>query len=243
VAIHIGTSGWSYDHWQGVLYPYGIRPVDRLAYYVEHYHTVEINSTFYRWPSNATFSGWRQRTPDAFLATVKAPRGLTHRARLYAPERWLERVMGGLRCLANKCGVLLVQLPPDMPCDLRRLEYFLRCIPAWLRVAVEFRHWSWHQEEVFSLLEKHHAAYCIMSGANLPCILRATAPFVYVRLHGPDPHHLYAGSYSADDLQWWAQRIREWNAIQRDVFVYFNNDGFGNAVRNASTLKSILNAG
>jgi uncharacterized protein YecE (DUF72 family) len=82
-----------------------------------------------------------------------------------------------------------------------------------------------------------------MSGANLPCILRATAPFVYVRLHGPDHEYLYGGSYSEEDLRWWAERIREWKGQGRDVFAYFNNDGGGNAVRNADTLRWLLGEG
>ena len=88
MALHIGTSGWSYDHWHGVLYPPGIRPQERLAYYVGRYETVEVNSTYYHWPAHATFAGWFRRIPDNFLMTVKAPRGLTHRQRLYAPEYW-----------------------------------------------------------------------------------------------------------------------------------------------------------
>jgi uncharacterized protein YecE (DUF72 family) len=108
-----------------------------------------------------------------------------------------------------------------------------------LRIAVEFRHPSWHCDEIFALLEAHAAAYCVMSGANLPCVLRVTADFVYLRLHGPDHHHLYAGSYSDADLGWWAARIREW-ADGRDVFAYFNNDGDANAVRNARTLHAML---
>ena len=79
-----------------------------------------------------------------------------------------------------------------------------------------------------------------MSGAGLPCVLRATAPFVYVRLHGPDDAHLYAGSYSDDDLRWWADRVREWSGEGRDVFVYFNNDGYGHAVRNAEELRGLV---
>jgi uncharacterized protein YecE (DUF72 family) len=81
-----------------------------------------------------------------------------------------------------------------------------------------------------------------MSGANLPCVVRATAPFVYVRLHGPDPHHLYAGSYSDGDLWWWADRLREWEGAGKDVYVYFNNDGHGHAVRNATTLRRFVGA-
>jgi uncharacterized protein YecE (DUF72 family) len=106
--------------------------------------------------------------------------------------------------------------------------------------AFEGRGWCPDTPEIFQLLERRGAAYCIMSGSRLPCILRATAPFVYVRLHGPDQQHLYGGSYSDDDLRWWADRLREWEVQQRDVFVYFNNDGGGNAVRNAGTMRALL---
>jgi uncharacterized protein YecE (DUF72 family) len=144
--------------------------------------------------------------------------------------------------LDEVCGVLLVQLPPEMAYDHARLAYFLEQLPPWMQVALEFRHPSWHQDAVFELLERHGAAYCVMSGAQLPCILRATAPFVYVRLHGPDPQHLYAGSYTDDQLQWWAERLHEWQSMGREIFVYFNNDGYGNAVRNALTLRAIMRA-
>ena len=240
MSLHIGTSGWSYDHWQGVLYPPGLAPAKRLDHYVQRFRTVELNASYYHWPRDVTFARWQQRLPEGFLMTVKAPAGLTHRKRLYEPEYWLDRIGQGLQRLGDKLGVFLAQLPPGLACDLPRLAYFLEQVPAWLRVAVEFRHPSWHQEAVFDLLEQHRTAYCVISGARLPCILRTTAPFAYVRLHGPDPNHLYAGSYSDNDLQWWAGRIREWAAMERDVFVYFNNDGEGNAVRNADRLKEFL---
>ena len=237
MGIHIGTSGWSYDHWNGVLYPHDLPPADRLAHYVQRFGTVEINSTFYRWPGEGAFARWHQRLPDNFLMTVKAPRGLTHGARLYAPEKWLTRISLGLRALGSHCGVLLVQLPPAFEYDFARLDYFLQQLPWGQKTAIELRHPSWYRDDVFGLLERHGVAYCIMSGAHLPCVLRATAPFVYVRLHGPDTNHLYAGSYSEDSLRWWAERIREWQGMGLDVFAYFNNDGEGNAVRNADTLK------
>jgi uncharacterized protein YecE (DUF72 family) len=240
MTLWIGTSGWSYDHWDGVLYPHGLEPVKRLDHYLQRFQTVEVNSTFYHWPPDATFVRWSQRLPDGFLMTVKAPRGLTHGTRLYSPERWLARMTPGLRALGDKRGVLLVQTPPGFEYDPARLEYFLRHLPPWQKTAIEFRHPSWVREDVFALLEKHGAAYCVMSGAGLPCVLRATASFVYVRLHGPDTNFLYGGSYSDDDLRWWADRIREWQASGKDVFAYFNNDGGGNAVRNADTLKWLL---
>ena len=105
---------------------------------------------------------------------------------------------------------------------------------------MEFRHDSWVHPEVFELLRRHGAAYVVMSGAGLPCVLEATAPVVYVRLHGPDHDHLYAGSYPDEDLAWWADRIREWRGQEREVYAYFNNDGGGNAVRNAWTLQHML---
>jgi uncharacterized protein YecE (DUF72 family) len=241
MAIHVGTSGWSYDHWQGVLYPHGVGVRDRLSFYTRRFQTVELNSSHYRWPRDATFRRWRREVPDNFLLTVKAHRGLTHASRLYAPERWVERIRSAFETLGAKRGVLLVQLPPQLVCDCPRLDYFLKLFPGWLRVAVEFRHPSWHSEETFNLLEARGAAYCVMSGAGLPCVLRATASFVYVRLHGPDREHLYAGSYSIPDLRWWAARILEWKEMGRDVFVYFNNDGDGNAVRNADALRQMVN--
>ena len=240
MAVHIGTSGWSYDHWQGILYPQDTPVHDRLGYYVQHFQTVELNSSFYRWPQKATFISWRKRLPDGFLLTVKAPRGLTHAKKLYAPELWVERIGECWHELREKRAVLLVQLAPNQPCDYDRLAYFLDQVPRWMRIAVEFRHPSWHTNAIFDLLEQHQAAYCIMSGAYLPCILRTTAPFVYVRMHGPNTHYLYGGSYSDTDLHWWASRIREWAAAEKEVFVYFNNDGGGNAVRNAQMLRWII---
>jgi uncharacterized protein YecE (DUF72 family) len=240
VTVHVGTSGWSYDHWDGVLYPPGTPSRDRLAHYVRRFGTVELNASFYRWPRTATFAGWRQRLPEGFALSVKAPRGLTHAKRLYAPEAWAERIAASWHELGDRRAVLLVQLHPAAARDDARLDFFLSLLPDWIRVAVEFRHPSWHDDAVFALLERHGAAYCVMSGAGLPCVLRATAPFVYVRLHGPDPVHLYAGSYPDGDLRWWADRIGEWAACGRDVYAYFNNDGHGHAVRNAETLRALV---
>jgi uncharacterized protein YecE (DUF72 family) len=171
--------------------------------------------------------------------SVKAPRGLTHAKRLYAPEAWVSRMASAWHELGDKRGVLLAQLAPALERDDARLDYFLGALPAWMRVSVELRHPSWNHEDVFRLLERRNAIYCVMSGADLPCVLRATSDIVYLRMHGPDHHHLYAGSYSDEDLRWWADRVTEWNATS-DVYVYFNNDGDGNAVRNADSLRGIL---
>ena len=122
----------------------------------------------------------------------------------------MTRIAAGWHELRDRQGMLLVQLPPQLSRDDDRLGYFLGRLPHWLPAAVESRHSSWVHEDVFDLLARHRAAYCVMSGASLPCVLGATGPVVYVRMQGPDPQHLYAGSYSDADLAWWADRIREW---------------------------------
>jgi uncharacterized protein YecE (DUF72 family) len=238
--VRIGTSGWSYDHWEDVLYPRGLPARDRLARYVDAFDTVELNASFYRWPRTATFASWRRRLPPGFELTVKAPRGMTHGRKLYAPEQWIDRVVAGLHEVAGRRGPLLVQLPPGLARDDERLDYFLARVPGWVRPVIEFRHPSWDDDAVYDLLERRGAAYCVMSGARLPCVLRATADTVYVRFHGPDREHLYAGSYPAEDLAWWAERIREWERQGRHVYAYFNNDGGGNAVRDAWALRAAL---
>ncbi|MBO3085813.1 DUF72 domain-containing protein [Cellulomonas fengjieae] len=240
MSVRIGTSGWSYDHWEHVLYPPGLPSSQRLARYVQEFGTVELNASFYRWPRESTFAGWQRRLPAGFRMSVKAPRGLTHAKRLYAPEVWAQRIARSWHELGDRREVLLVQLRPDQARDDARLDWFLASLPDWVRVAAELRHPSWQHDDVFSLLERRGAASVVMSGAHLPCVLRATAPTVYVRMHGPDHHHLYGGSYSDDDLRWWADRIREWSDGGRDVLVYFNNDGGGAAVRNARTLRWLL---
>lgn len=238
MAVMIGTSGWSYDHWVDVLYPAG-NPGRRLEYYLREFRTVELNSSFYHWPRNSTFAGWRTKLPAGFGFSAKAPRGLTHAKKLYAPEVWIERIKAGWHELADRRSVLLVQLAPVQQRDDARLDYFLDRMPPWIRVAVEFRHPSWLDDRVFAILERHGAAYTVMSGAGLPCVVRATAPFVYVRWHGPDHWNLYGGSYSDADLRWWADRIGEWRRSGLDVYGYFNNDGGGNAVRNARYLRDL----
>ncbi len=238
--VWIGTSGWSYNHWDDVLYGPSLPPERRLGRYVQDFDTVELNASYYRWPREQTFRGWRRRLPDGFRMSVKAPRGLTHGRRLYGPEAWTPRLVDCWHELADRRGVLLVQLPPDLERDDDRLDYFLRSLPDWMQVAVELRHSSWVTDPVFELLSRRRAAYVVMSGARLPCVLRATSTTVYVRLHGPDHDHLYGGSYSETDLHWWADRIREWRQGAHDVFVYFNNDGHGHAVSNARRLSTLL---
>jgi uncharacterized protein YecE (DUF72 family) len=240
--IRIGTSGWSYDHWVGVLYPERTPVSARLGMFVQEFNTVELNASFYRWPKDSTFAGWRQRLPEGFTMSVKAHRGLTHFRRLKSPEPWVERFENCWRALGDRSEMLLVQPHPAQQRDDERLDHFLGLMPDWIRVAVELRNPSWDDPAVYALLERHNAAYVVMSGAGLPCVLRATTDVVYIRMHGPESESLYAGSYSDDQLEWWAEHIADWDAHGCDVLVYFNNDAHGYAVQNARTLGATLEA-
>jgi len=239
VSALVGTSGWTYDSWREPFYP-GVPKRVWLEHYAALLPTVELNASHYRWPRDTTFEGWRDRLPPGFEMAVKAPRALTHARRLDAPERWAEIIGRGMRLLGDRAGPLLLQLPPTMERDDTRLDAALAAMPPGTTTAVELRHPSWHTEEVFALLERHGAAHVVMSGAHLACILRATAPLVYVRWHGPSQDHLYAGSYPEEDLRWWADRIREWTAAGHEVRGYFNNDQHGYAVANAQRLVQLL---
>lgn len=238
--VWIGTSGWTYASWWGRVYP-DMPDRDRLEHYAAHlFDTVELNASFYRWPPDSSFASWRRRLPDGFRLSVKAPRALSHARRLGEPQYWVGRIRAAAGILGDRLGVVLLQLPPSLVRDDGLLRAFLSAWPRALPLAVEFRHPSWVDDAVFATLEENGVAYVVTSGAGLPCVLRATAGFVYVRFHGPDDHHLYAGSYSDDAMGWWADRIGEWLDQGRDVWAYFNNDGDANAVRNAATLRHQL---
>jgi uncharacterized protein YecE (DUF72 family) len=240
VTILLGTSGWTYDSWAGPFYPSGVARRRWLEFYAQHLPTVELNASHYRWPKDSAFRGWHERLPAGHEMAVKAPRALTHARRLQAPERWSEIIGRGLRLLGDRAGPLLLQLPPTMERDDARLEHALATLPTCIRTAVEFRHPSWLDDQVFGILERHDAAYVVMSGAKLPCVLRATSEMVYVRWHGPSHEHLYAGSYSEEDLRWWADRLLEWQRAGHRVYGYFNNDQFGYAVANAMRLRALV---
>ena len=212
MAVHIGTSGWSYDHWVDVLYPRQASSLERLDAYARRFRTVEVNNTFYRWPKDEVFATWRERLPEGFVVSAKASRGLTQFRKLNDP-RAVARADGvGPGPPGREAGRAALPAPAALPVDLDRLDRFLGVVPSGQRCGRGVPPPDLGRRGDLRVLERHGAAYCVMSGANLPCVLRATAGFVYVRLHGPDHHHLYAGSYSEDDLRWWADRIGEWRS-------------------------------
>jgi uncharacterized protein YecE (DUF72 family) len=239
--VHIGTSGWTYDHWAGTFYPEGLGRARWRDFYAERFDTVELNASFYRWPGLRPFQGWSRSLPDGFTMSVKASRWISHGRRLNDPDgAWADRLAAAMRALGDRAGAVLVQLPGDFERDDERLDAFLARVPDELQVALELRHPSWDDDAVAALLEKHRAAYVVTHGTGLHTVLRATAPFVYCRWHGPTDKPLYAGRYSTRALTEWAERIVAWRDEGREVWGYFDNDGSGYAPANARELLDLL---
>jgi uncharacterized protein YecE (DUF72 family) len=233
--VRIGCSGWHYPHWKNILYPERLPARLWLERYAEVFDTVENNSAFYRLPTSSAVEGWVSQTPGGFLFAVKVSRYITHVKRLsdVAPAR--ERLDDILRPLAEarKLGPLLWQLPESFHRDDDRLAEALRAIDGRRKNAFELRHESWFCEPVYELLREHGAALVIADHPERPFqTFELTASFVYLRLHlGRASHGCYTPAQIAD----WARQVQEWRKAN-EVFVYFNNDGHGCAVRNALAL-------
>ena len=236
--VRVGTSGFSYDHWRGPLYPPELAKSRWLEYYGTQFDTLELNNPFYGLPKKDTFEGWAAETPPAFLFAVKASRYITHVKRLLHVEDSLSRMLANYHGLGDKLGPILFQFPPTWDRDLERLGRFLEDVPDNLACAFEFRHKSWFKAETYGLLRAHNAALCIADSPTYPKALELTAPFTFVRMHGGSM--LCDSEYSEDELEVWAKRIRRIAEGDIDVFVYFNNDAHGHAVANARRIKLLL---
>ncbi len=237
--VRIGCSGWHYKHWRNVLYPEGMGSGRWLGLYAEVFDTVETNSTFYRLPTRKAVEGWAAQSPEGFLFAVKIGRYVTHIKRLHDLETALGRFREPIEPLleAGKLGPLLWQLPENFKRDDDRLGEALSATAAgrWgaRPHAFEFRHQSWFCEPVYELLRRYRAGLVIGDHPERPFQTHElTGPLVYVRLHLGGARF---GCYSEQQIEEWAALVSEWR-IEREVFVYFNNDGHGCAVRNGVAL-------
>lgn len=236
--IRIGTSGWHYNHWRGLFYPRELPVARWFDYYTRFFNTVEINNSFYKLPSAATFLNWRLDAPPGFLYAVKASRYITHMKKLGDPYEGLGKFMPLTEVLKEKLGPILFQLPPRWRCNLERLEAFLTALPQGHRYVFELRDESWLNRDVYALLSRFNAAFCIYELAGFRSPLEVTADFVYVRLHGPQG--AYQGSYTPATLSQWAERVRAWRDSSKSVYVYFDNDQAAYAAHNAIELKRLV---
>jgi uncharacterized protein YecE (DUF72 family) len=234
--IVLGTSGWQYRDWRADFYA-GVPQRSWLEHYAGRFATVEVNNAFYRLPERETFARWRARTPDDFCVAVKMSRYLTHIKRLKEPAEPVQRFMSRADALGDRLGPVLVQLPPNLVADPDALDAVLRAYPRDVRVAVEPRHASWWTSQIRAVLEHRQAALCWADRLGRPLTpLWRTADWGYLRLHEgrakPKPR------YGAAALATWLDRIETafpaWERVP--VYVYFNNDPAGAAVRDATAL-------
>ena len=217
--IWVGTSGYNYPEWKGSFYPPTMPAAKMLPYYAARFPTVEINYTFYRAPTEKILEGWDAATPERFKLTLKAPRRITHDARLREVGESVGRFIETARTLGPKLGVLLFQLPPSLRKDLALLDACLATFPDGVPAAFEFRHLSWLDDEVYGRLRARNLALCVADSERLSTPVELTADYAYFRLRDE--------GYTPEDIVRWADVIRERTAACRDVFVYFKHEEEG----------------
>jgi uncharacterized protein YecE (DUF72 family) len=246
--IFLGTSGWMNKDWHDHFYPKGLKE-GFLQYLSRVFNSVEINSSFYRLPLPTTFEKWRGETPKDFVFSVKLSRYITHIERLNRVKRQTETFIRNASMLKNKLGVILVQLPPSLPFKKNQIKTFLKNFNELrqkyspkVRIAVEPRHPSWFEgniEEIRKLFKQFDACMVFAHSSKFvsfePLDENITSSFVYLRLHGPQ--EFAASEYGGAGLKKWIGLIRGWSERGLAVFVYFNNDVHGYAVKDA--LKSL----
>lgn len=234
--IHIGTSGWFYWHWRGVLYPKSGRPDRWFKLYTHTFRTVELNAPFYKWPAESTVKGWRRNAPEGFRYSVKVNRLITHDKRLQGTKRLIGKFYSIAETLGTKMGCFLFQFPPGFRYSAVRLRNLVDQLDPAHRNAIEFRHPSWWRDEVYCDFAKAGLIFCSVSGPKVPDDLIKTSDALYVRFHGHSPG--YGDDYQKAELAAWAGKICLSGA--REAWIYFNNDRKGYAVENARQMIKLI---
>jgi len=241
--ILLGCSGWHYQDWVGPFY----REEDKskLAAYSRVFKTVEIDSTFYRYPTKGMVFGWLRYTPADFVYSAKLPKLITHKKKL-DPAQGIEQDLNNFLELMEplqldgKLACLLAQLPPGFKFNINLMENFFSIFPAKFRLAVEFRNKSWLREETWQLLEKYKVAYTIVDEPLLPPDVHVTSDIAYVRWHGRGESPWYNYLYKTEELQPWVPKVKETAKKAGKVYGYFNNHYHGYAVKNALEMAQML---
>jgi uncharacterized protein YecE (DUF72 family) len=227
--LHVGTSGFSYDEWQGCFYPQGLAARDRLAYYASQLGAVEINNSFYRTPKKSVVEGWAAQVPADFRFAFKAAQRVTHQKRLREVAADTDHMLEAFAGAGEKQGCVLVQLPPNFRKDRSRLVGFLEHLPPAVRAAFEFRNPTWFDEEIYAALRARNAALVasdVDDQAAPPLV--ATADWGYLRLRRT--------AYSNADLERWLEALRAqpW----QETFVFFKHEDAGTGPKLAAEFRA-----
>ena len=239
----LGTSGWSYKEWIGPFYTKMDKSM--LRAYSNVFKTVEIDSTFYRYPTKGTVMGWARYSPEGFIFAAKLPGLITHEKKLDLAkgiEKDLETFMQLMEplSLGGKLGCVLIQLPPKFDYRPKQMEDFFKLLPTHVRFAVEFRHPSWMRDDTFALLEKYKVAYTVVDEPLLPPEIHVTSDIAYFRWHGHGKGPWYDYRYTAEELRQWSPKLPEIAEKVDKVFGYFNNHYHGYAVENCLQIMQMM---
>jgi uncharacterized protein YecE (DUF72 family) len=232
MAIWVGTSGYNYPEWRGSFYPEKFPTTKMLPYYAERLKTVEINYTFYRSPKPQILAGWSAQTPPEFRFTLKAPKRITHDARLRDCAESLQYFLNTANTLGPKLAMLLFQLPPFFKKDLAVFDAFLEAFPPKTRAAFEFRHFSWLSADVLERLRARDLTLCIADNENSSTPVEITSGYGYFRLRDE--------GYTPADIAQWARTIQEKAGHCQEVFVYFKHEEAGKGPQFARQLLDAL---
>jgi len=236
MVYHLGTSGWSYTGWKGRFYPEELSQKEWFPFYAQHFSTVEINMTFYRFPKPETLRGWLDKAPDHFKFTLKANRQITHYKKIKGIKSDVRYFYILADNLCEKLGCILFQLPPSLILDLDLLEEFLSTLSPEYKNVIEFRHESWYTEKVYDLLKSHQVIFCVVSSKKVPKTIVETTETCYFRFHGLTGGYRYC--YTDEELKEWAKAIKKTKA--KECYIYFNNDYQAYAVANSKKLGEFL---
>lgn len=232
MAIWVGTSGYNYPEWKGSFYPQKLPAAQMLPYYAQRLSTVEINYTYYRTPNQKILDGWSRVTPERFKLTLKAPKRITHDARLRDCADHVRYFIDTAAKLGSKRGALLFQLPPSLKQDLGLLDAFLEAFPPDTCAAFEFRHGSWLNDAVYTRLKAKNLALCVADSENFWTPPEITADYGYFRLRDE--------GYTPQDIERWAQIVRDQSAACKEVFVYFKHEEAGKGPQFARAFLDVL---
>ena len=241
--ISLGTSGWSYREWIGPFYTKEDKSM--LRAYTKVFSTVEIDSTFYRYPEKGTVMGWTKYSPEGFIYAAKLPKLITHEKKLDLSagiEQDVQRFVELMEplYLSGKLACILIQLPPKFAYKLKEMEDFFNVLPTQVKFAVEFRHLSWMRSETMRLLEVYGVAYTVVDEPLLPPEVHVTSDIAYVRWHGHGARPWYDYRYPASDLETWVPKLEQMTGSAQRVYGYFNNHYHGYAVENCLQVIEML---
>jgi uncharacterized protein YecE (DUF72 family) len=244
--VRLGTQGWSYPDWVGSFYPPGSRQEHYLPFYAGVFDTVELDTTFYHPPRPSVVRSWARHTPARFRFAAKVPQRITHEARLAAMGERLDEFVRSLEPLGERRGPLLVQLPAEFQHDTGNagvLERFLAAAPSESKLAVEFRHASWHRPEIIALLRRHRASLAWTEWRDLQRVTEVTADFLYLRWMGQRESITRCDRVQIDratSYEAWERDLRRVLPQVREVYGYFNNHWAGHSPASANEMKRRL---